>query len=533
MQINYSYTTVHYVIALLKAFGIKNIITSPGTQNAGFNLIVQEDPFFKCHSVVDERSAAYVASGIIDEIGEPVVITCTGATASRNYMSAMTEAFYRKLPIIALTFFNYASNPYVLAPQFLDRRITQNDIKTIDVELPRIFDERDKSKCLSFLNAALATAKYKNEPVHIKCPSILDFKKITRIKNLPEDIWSTDCLFDNFEPLKKELENKKVAVFIGSLSVFAKKHHAPIFCDHTSNYNGENKILITQVTAIKKIQNRADIVIDLGYICGDYSHHPLINSSEIWRVNDDFNFKFRDGYPVKHSFLCHEKSFFDKLNTLKISTKPYYEEIKKQLGEIRLPDDIPLSMPFIAYHLSKKLPKNCSLHVSILNALRGIDMFDFDKSISITCNVGGFGIDGAVSSLVGQSFNDANKMCFGLIGDLAFFYDMNILGNRDIKNNIRILCVNNNRGVEFSLSPMYAPILHKNSPHMAAAGHYKAGVKGWVESMGFEYMSAKNKEQFLNQIDDFCKKDCAKPIVFEVFTTNADELAGYYALNKF
>lgn len=99
-----SYNVVHYVIAMLKQYGIKNIVASPGTQNAYFNYFVQEDPYFNCYSVIDERSAAYVATGIAYETGVPVVITCTEATASRNYLSAMTEAYYKKLPIVALTF---------------------------------------------------------------------------------------------------------------------------------------------------------------------------------------------------------------------------------------------------------------------------------------------------------------------------------------------------------------------------------------------------------------------------------------------
>lgn len=534
----YNYTTVHYVIAMLKAYGIKNIVTSPGTQNAGFNMIVQQDPFFRCFSVVDERSAAYVASGIINEIGEPVVITCTGATASRNYMSGLTEAFYRKLPIIALTCFNYNSNPYILAPQFVDRRISQNDIKTIDVELPRIFDRFDKSKCLTFLNTALATAKYLKEPVHINCPSILDFRMIDNLKGLPEDIWSTDCYFDKFEHLKSELKNKKVAVFIGShkkfdnetlksISNFAKTYRAPVFCDHTSNYKGENKILIGQALRVSQVKSMPDIIIDIGGICGEYTHFQLIASGEVWRINEDLKFKNRVGNPVKHSFMCKEKLFFEKMSDFNVCVKSYYDEVKRQIGKIEPPKDIPLSIPFVAYNLSKFLPKNCSLHTSILSALRAADMFEFDKSIDITCNVGGFGIDGSVSTLVGQSFNNTDKKCFGLIGDLAFFYDMNAIGNRDVKNNLRIVLVNNNRGEEFSLGPLFAPILDKNSPNVAAAGHFKNGAKGWVESCGFEYMSANSKDEFLSKIKDFCNKDCNKPMFFEVFTTNEDEIQGY------
>ena len=44
-------TVVHYLAAMLQAFGIKRLVASPGTQNAYFNLLLQQNPFFTCKSV--------------------------------------------------------------------------------------------------------------------------------------------------------------------------------------------------------------------------------------------------------------------------------------------------------------------------------------------------------------------------------------------------------------------------------------------------------------------------------------------------
>ena len=83
---------VQIVIALLKAHGIRRVIASPGTTNMTFVVSVQNDPWVQLWSSVDERSAAYLACGMAAETGEPVVISCTGATASRNYLPGLTEA---------------------------------------------------------------------------------------------------------------------------------------------------------------------------------------------------------------------------------------------------------------------------------------------------------------------------------------------------------------------------------------------------------------------------------------------------------
>ena len=156
-----------------------------------------------------------------------------------------------------------------------------------------------------------------------------------------------------------------------------------------------------------------------------------------------------------------------------------------------------------------------------------MNFFELDESISTHCNVGGFGIDGPVSTLVGQSFSNPDKKYFGLIGDLAFFYDMNIIGNRHIKNNLRILLINNKKGVEFRLNQALESQLHeKTDTLIAAAGHNKGGAKGWSESCGFEYISANDKNEFNAKINDFCNKEFDKPVIFEVFTTTEDEQEG-------
>lgn len=79
-----------------------------------------------------------------------------------------------------------------------------------------------------------------------------------------------------------------------------------------------------------------------------------------------------------------------------------------------------------------------------------MEFIRFRSSVKCYSNVGAFGIDGGMSTLIGQSVVTEN-MSFMIIGDLAFFYDMNSLGIKHIKNNLRILLINNNGGVEFKL----------------------------------------------------------------------------------
>ena len=109
------------LISLLKQHGIRKVIASPGTTNITFVASVMNDPFFQVFSSVDERSAAYLAVGMAEETGEVIVLSCTGATASRNYISGLTEAYYRKLPILAVTSTQNENRIGHMIPQMMDR----------------------------------------------------------------------------------------------------------------------------------------------------------------------------------------------------------------------------------------------------------------------------------------------------------------------------------------------------------------------------------------------------------------------------
>ena len=64
--------------------------------------------------------------------------------------------------------------------------------------------------------------------------------------------------------------------------------------------------------------------------------------------------------------------------------------------------------------------------------------------------------------------------------------------------------------------------------YIAAGGHYgsksKDLVKHYSQDLGFEYLSASNKEEYIKNLDKFISdKIYDKPIVFEIFTESSDE----------
>ena len=165
-------------------------------------------------------------------------------------------------------------------------------------------------------------------------------------------------------------------------------------------------------------------------------------------------------------------------------------------------------------------------------------MFETPESVACYANTGGFGIDGVLSTTLGASLASPEKLFFCVLGDLAFFYDLNVLGNRHLCSNIRILLVNNGRGTEFRnyVHPA-AQFGDEADAFMAAAGHFgdksRTLVKNFASDLGFKYLSASGKEEYLECLPQFISpENREKPMVLEVFTDSQNESDALEAISS-
>jgi len=178
------------------------------------------------------------------------------------------------------------------------------------------------------------------------------------------------------------------------------------------------------------------------------------------------------------------------------------------------------------------------LHMGILNSLRSWNFFEVSDSILGYSNVGGFGIDGCLSTLLGASMSQQDKIFYAFLGDLAFFYDINSLANRHLGNNLRILLVNNGGGAEFKMySHIAANLGDKANDYVAALGHYgnKSNklVKEYAENLGFKYYGVSNKEEYLEILPEFVDEKIGdRPILVEVFVDYEDDSKALKLINS-
>ena len=168
--------------------------------------------------------------------------------------------------------------------------------------------------------------------------------------------------------------------------------------------------------------------------------------------------------PIKQWLICEDGIVRDSLRCLSdifecssleflkffteygaIDKNEYYFQWSDVINRIRLPEP-PYSSLYSVKRLMESIPDNSIFHIANSSSIRYANMFQLKDSIKVYCNRGTNGIDGSFSAFMGNAVV-SKDLCFLLIGDLSFFYDLNACWNRYCGKNIRIL-LNNNEGAE-------------------------------------------------------------------------------------
>ena len=115
--------------------GVKDVVVSPGSRSTPFAWAAAHTPGLTCHSLYDERSAAFFALGMARVTSEPALLLCTSGSAAANYFPAIVEASLAHVPLLVMT----ADRPLELqdagAPQTIDQVKLYGDFARSFVDL--------------------------------------------------------------------------------------------------------------------------------------------------------------------------------------------------------------------------------------------------------------------------------------------------------------------------------------------------------------------------------------------------------------
>ena len=90
-------------IETLHRLGLTTAIICPGSRSTPFTIAFAQHPNIEAISILDERSAAFLALGLAKRSHRAVALICTSGTAGANFYPAVIEAHVSRVPLLVLT----------------------------------------------------------------------------------------------------------------------------------------------------------------------------------------------------------------------------------------------------------------------------------------------------------------------------------------------------------------------------------------------------------------------------------------------
>ena len=525
---------INILTALLVSHGITDAVVCPGSRNAAIIHNLAECPKIKCHPVTDERSAAFVAMGMAQATGRPVVVCVTSGSALLNTAPAVAEATYQHQGIIVIS----ADRPAAWIGQNAGQTIPQpgalGAFVSKCVNIPEPHTDEDRWHINRLVNEALIEAKKYHRPsVHINVPLNEPLFEYT-VKKLPKErvitLWestfgSTEPFVDEFTAAKRPMVvvgqvNEQTSIdTLDSLELLADR--AIIIHEALSGYDelcGIDLVLKAIEGADKKYV--PDFVLHIGgEVVSKRLKLFLQRAKTVWRISP--NSEIADTYKNITNVISG-----DTVDTLKMIAVGY------KMRDLKTPFSIQTYYD-LWYDALEKADQHVVAYEPAYSQAAAVKAFEqqfydyyysphihYANSTSIRlanlfarhpvwCNRGINGIEGSVSTAVGfASAVPKNEKVVLITGDLSFFYDSNALWNEALPSNLGILLLNNGEGGIFRQVKGFG-----DNP--MAQGFHHATAEGICHQNGVEYVAVHNATELHQQIKRLAEDT---PIVVEVFT---------------
>src|SRR5690554_397428 len=540
---------------LVEAFykhGVKHIVFSPGSRNAPLVVSFANDPRFKCIVIPDERSAAFYALGMAEQSGSPAGVICTSGSALLNYYPAVSEAFYRNIPLVVVS----ADRPSEWIDQGDGQTIRQENVFQNHICASTTLFENPKSQDQTWFNKrsideVMNTAKSLNGgPIHINFPFTEPLYNSKDIKTAVDDSdLKSTALFELMPQLsslqKEELRkiwnnSSKKMILCGQmpknsylneqLKTLTNDKSVAVVVENTSNLQDKSFIHCIDRTITSFIDEdpelyQPDLLITIGgaviskKIKSYLRKYKAVNH---WKVGQEF--QFMDTFQsLTVSIPMQPNSFLDILleEGFNRNTSRYGEQWKQldylvQGNHAEFLETVPYSDLSVFNLILDSVPDQSALHLSNSSVIRYAQLFDPIKSINYFCNRGTSGIDGSTSTAIGNAIIGENKLHTFITGDISFFYDSNAFWNNHVPSNFRVFLINNGGGRIFNIIP--GP---KNTPHKDKffVAKHSFSAKSICEAYNVNYYAAKSMQEIDQQLDAFYEIQANdRPAVFEIFT---------------
>lgn len=529
----------------LYAYGVREVVISPGSRSTPLAIAFEAHPNIKTWIHPDERSAAFFALGLIKGSERPVAILCTSGTAAANYTPAIAESQISRIPLIVLT----SDRPHELrsvgAPQAINQVNMFANYINFQFDMPVADGSQEMLNTINYQMQIASQYLYgpHRGPIHFNLP----FREpLTPDLEMTENLKSEHKILPHYQKnidiqdIKNILKDKKGLIIVGDMQhqavdqilTYATIHDLPILADPLSQlrkYNHPNVITTYDLLYRSHLNIDADFIIRVGKPVISKKLNQWLTRTNAFQILVQNNDKI-DVFPTPPhiSYEISANDFFRSLvNEPTVNRKDWIERWQSIEAQSRKAITQHMSQAtdesaFVST-LIQKLTKDDALFVSNSMPIRDVDNLLFDSEVEVYANRGANGIDGVISTALGMA---VHKRVTLLIGDLAFYHDMNGLLMAKLNDiHINVVILNNDGGGIFSYLPQ-----------KIAAEQYFERLFGTPTGLNFEYTAMLYDFSFkrLDNITDFSQVSFSNmnSYIYEILTNREDNLEQHQLLYK-
>lgn len=481
----------------LSQCGVRKAFISPGSRSTPLMTALVHHPGIRCHSVLDERAASFMALGAGKASGSPALFICTSGTALANAYPAVVEARMSGSPLIVLS----ADRPPALrdigSSQTIDQIKFFGDYpvfffdtgEPVMTQTGEYFTVSQDARRLAHLAAqSVYFAVHKKGPVHINLP----FRKPLE----PSEKEISDCL-DTYEFSSNSEQDGRTHA--GKLIVPPGQKDNPVPVEITELLKQARRPIAIAGPGSEQedafwnwCQARAiPILCETGGVPG-ITHHPEILKDA---KNPDPDLVFRTGSSPVHTVTIHALqkwrcpqiifSDYGNLDDATLSSthivkgpassydwncesttgnndnkyQSWHEFWQTAAEQISINNTVGgFGDPDVYRTLLPVIDNNGACRIVLSNSMPIRDYLLYGPAGQVTklpviYNRGGSGIDGVTSTAIGAALTDGIPTVL-FTGDLAFLHDVSGLNNLALRDlSLKIVVVNNRGGNIFRMLP--------------------------------------------------------------------------------
>jgi 2-succinyl-5-enolpyruvyl-6-hydroxy-3-cyclohexene-1-carboxylate synthase len=499
--------------------GVREICVAPGSRSTPLVLAAAGDGRFHMFPILDERSAGFFALGIGRRTGRPAAVITTSGTAAANLYPAVVEASHGEVPLLLLTADRPHRLRDTDGNQAMDqvRLFGTFPRAFFDVEIPRA-DPAALRHLRALAGRAVAlTLGPPRGPVHLNFPFEKPLEPSADGEAAAIPAREGSVPYTRTAPLSLTLPDGEVAVLGGALAMakrglivagpvpdpgrvapavlaLGRATGFPVLADPLSGTRfrpsqgarvvGGYDLFLRSAGARRALE--PDLILRVG---GSPTSGALLDSLVEWggatQIVVDDGHRWKDHPATAHEYVrASPAPLLERLagkafqGPDQVWERLWEEAEARTRGLVRGRGPGGLLEGEILAAVAAGLPEGSNLLVASSMPIRDLDAFGVpgERVLNVFGNRGASGIDGLVSTTLGIAVGASSVVesgeeggtghghgegrcdtvpTVGVLGDLAFYHDMNgLLALKSLKLPVTLVVVNNDGGGIFHTLPV-------------------------------------------------------------------------------